>query len=109
MDRTKEMCTPRPRCRPAHVRQMKVPNLGEAHCGEGAEQSMQVVFPGRFCRAASCKDIDQKGIGLIKERGLPLSLFPGRLPTFCWMLYMQSGGLLVCYTSSIFLEGGRGN
>ena len=30
MERTKEMCTPRPRCVPAHVRQMKVENLGEA-------------------------------------------------------------------------------
>ncbi len=48
MLRTKEMCTPRPRWRPAHVRQMKVPNLGEAHCGEGAEQSTQVRFEGRF-------------------------------------------------------------
>ena len=31
---------------------MKVPNLGEAHCGEGAEQSMQVLLGGRdwsFC------------------------------------------------------------
>lgn len=31
MLRTKEMWTPSPRCRPAHSRQMKVPNLGDAH------------------------------------------------------------------------------
>ncbi len=54
MLRTKEMCTPRPRCRPAQVRQMKVPNLGEAHWGEGAVQSMHWLLPGRFWRAASC-------------------------------------------------------
>ena len=53
MERTKEMWTPRPRCRPAQVRQMKVPNLGEAHCGDGAAQSAQVVLPGRFWRVAS--------------------------------------------------------
>lgn len=35
---------------------MKVPNLGEAHCGEGAEQSTQVAFPGFFWRSASCTD-----------------------------------------------------
>lgn len=35
---------------------MKVPNLGEAHCGEGAEQSTQVAFPGLFWRSASCTD-----------------------------------------------------
>ena len=53
MLRTKEMCTPSPRCRPAQVRQMKVPNLGEAHWGEGAAQSMHWLLPGRFWRAAS--------------------------------------------------------
>jgi hypothetical protein len=41
MERTNEMCTPRPRCTPAHDRQMKMPNLGDAHCGEGALQSQQ--------------------------------------------------------------------
>ena len=54
MERTKEMWTPRERWRPAQVRQMKVPNLGEAHCGEGAEQSMQVLLGGRDWRVVSC-------------------------------------------------------
>jgi hypothetical protein len=44
MERTNEMCTPRPRWTPAHDRQMKTPNLGEAHCGEGAPQSQQMLF-----------------------------------------------------------------
>ena len=34
---------------------MKVPNLGEAHWGEGAEQSAQVLLGGRAWRAASCE------------------------------------------------------
>jgi hypothetical protein len=44
MERTKEMWTPRPRWTPAQDRQMKMPNLGEAHCGEGALQSQQMLF-----------------------------------------------------------------
>ena len=32
---------------------MKVPNLGEAHCGEGARQSAQVVLMGICWRARS--------------------------------------------------------
>ena len=32
---------------------MKTPNLGEAHCGEGALQSQQMLFLGSFWRAAS--------------------------------------------------------
>ena len=32
---------------------MKTPNLGEAHCGEGALQSQQILFLGSFWRAAS--------------------------------------------------------
>jgi len=35
MERTKEMCTPRPRWWPAQVRQMKRPSLGVAHLGKG--------------------------------------------------------------------------
>src|SRR5271154_2537397 len=31
MERTKETWTPRPRCVPAHVRQMNVENLGDAY------------------------------------------------------------------------------
>ena len=56
--RTKEMCTPNPRCRPAHVRHMNVPNLGEAHCGDGAPQSQQLALPGRFWIARSYHDIN---------------------------------------------------
>ena len=37
MERTKETWTPRPRCVPAHVRQMKVENLGDA-CGKHISQ-----------------------------------------------------------------------
>ena len=33
---------------------MKVPNFGEAHCGEGAWQSMQWRFGGRDWRVVSC-------------------------------------------------------
>lgn len=51
--RTKDLCTPRPRCRPAHSRQMKVLNLEDAHCGETAGQSQQRSLPGRFCSARS--------------------------------------------------------
>lgn len=51
--RTKETCTPRPRCVPAQSRQMNVPNLGEAHCGEGEEQSAQTALAGAFWRARS--------------------------------------------------------
>ena len=71
------MCTPRPRCRPAHVKQMKVPNFGDAHWGEGAEQSMQVVFPGRFCRVASCMEINQKGVKDGRRAGGTLVLVSG--------------------------------
>ena len=53
MLRTKEMWTPRERWRPAQERQMKMPNLGEAHCGEGAEQSAQRVLGGSFWRVRS--------------------------------------------------------
>lgn len=38
------MCTPSPRWTPAHDRQMKTPNLGEAHCGLGAPQSQQLLL-----------------------------------------------------------------
>jgi hypothetical protein len=44
IERTKEMCTPRPRCTPAQDRQRKMPSLGEAHWGEGEGQSMQRVL-----------------------------------------------------------------
>ena len=30
MERTNDTCTPRPRCTPEQVRQMKMPNLGDA-------------------------------------------------------------------------------
>lgn len=48
MDRTNEMCTPSPRCTPAQLRHMKMPNFGEAHWGEGALQSQQRLFPASF-------------------------------------------------------------
>ena len=32
-DRTKEMCTPSPRCLPEHSRHMKMPYDTDAHCG----------------------------------------------------------------------------
>jgi hypothetical protein len=44
MDRTNEMCTPKPLCTPAHDRQINTPNLGDAHCGEGAPQSQHRLF-----------------------------------------------------------------
>ena len=53
---TKEMCTPSPRWTPAHDRQMKMPNLGDAHCGDGALQSQQTPFLDSFWRAASYRD-----------------------------------------------------
>ena len=69
MLRTKDIWTPRPRCNPAQERQMKVPNLGEAHCGEGALQSTQVVFPGSFWRVRSCPEWEVRLIveGMKKE------------------------------------------
>lgn len=42
---TKLICTPNPRWMPAQTKQMKTPNLGEAHCGEGAPQSMHRSLP----------------------------------------------------------------
>src|SRR3569833_501754 len=54
MERTNEMCTPRPRCTPAHDRQMKMPNLGDAHCGDGALQSQHMLFLDSFWMARSC-------------------------------------------------------
>ena len=53
MERTNEMCTPSPRWTPAHDRQMKMPNLGEAHCGEGALQSQQTLLLDSFWMAWS--------------------------------------------------------
>jgi hypothetical protein len=53
MLRTKDMCTPRPRCTPAHDRQMKMPNLGDAHCGLGAPQSQQTLLEDSFWIARS--------------------------------------------------------
>lgn len=52
--RTKLMCTPSPRWTPAQLKQMKTPNLGEAHCGEGAPQSQQRSFPLDFWISRSC-------------------------------------------------------
>lgn len=81
---------------------MKVPNFGEAHCGDGAEQSTQVVLPGRFCRVASWDDGSIWGgemeLGGGRE-GQPWSLFRGRLPTFCQTLDSRLDGQIVCYTS----------
>jgi hypothetical protein len=54
-ERTKEICTPRPRCTPAQDRQMKTPNFGEAHCGFGALQSQQLLLLFVFWIARSCK------------------------------------------------------
>jgi len=54
-ERTKEMCTPRPRCTPAQDRQMKTPNFGDAHCGFGALQSQQLLLLFVFWIARSCK------------------------------------------------------
>lgn len=46
--RTKLICTPNPRWTPAQLKQMKMPNFGEAHCGDGAPQSQQRSFPLDF-------------------------------------------------------------
>ena len=42
--RTKLICTPSPLCTPAQLRQIKIPNLGDAHCGDGAPQSQHRSF-----------------------------------------------------------------
>jgi len=39
IERTKETCTPRPRCCPLHSRHINTPYDTLAHCGFGAEQS----------------------------------------------------------------------
>jgi hypothetical protein len=36
---------------------MKMPNFGEAHCGEGAEQSMQTLLEFVFWISESWKEI----------------------------------------------------
>jgi hypothetical protein len=41
---TKLICTPSPLCTPAQLKQIKMPNLGDAHCGDGAPQSQQRSF-----------------------------------------------------------------
>jgi hypothetical protein len=51
---TKLICTPNPLCTPAQLRQMKMPNLGEAHCGDGAPQSQHRSFPLVFWISRSC-------------------------------------------------------
>lgn len=107
MDRTNEMCTPSPRCTPAQLRQMKMPNLGDAHCGEGALQSQQRLFPDSFWMARSCLCVrghvcvSQAGEAGVRERrgdqlavssttvphgcaGVPWTASPGRPPTWPW-------------------------
>jgi hypothetical protein len=56
MLRTKLMWTPSPRWTPAQLRQMKTPNLGDAHCGDGAPQSAQRSLPLDFWISRSCRE-----------------------------------------------------
>ena len=83
---------------------MKVPNLGEAHCGDGAEQSMQFVFPGRFCRDASCMDINEEDSGWWEGRGHLALGFRVDFPHFV-NRYMQLAGQTDCYTRIIVSRG----
>lgn len=53
MDLTNEIWTPKPRWTPAHSKQMKIPNFGDAHCGFGAEQSRHFLFSPFFWRRRS--------------------------------------------------------
>lgn len=69
MLRTKEMWTPRPRWTPAQVRQMKMPNLGDAHCGEGAPQSQQTLLLDSFCRAASYNSVSARPVAIRRVEG----------------------------------------
>lgn len=80
---------------------MKVPNLGDAHCGEGAEQSIQVVFPGRFCKAASCEMINQKGLELVGGDGAPWSWSRGQLPTCFGRCIGNWDGSNICYVDDM--------
>ena len=43
-ERTKEMCTPRPRCTPEHSRQKKHPYDTDAHCGLRVLQSQHICI-----------------------------------------------------------------
>jgi hypothetical protein len=45
-ERTKEMCTPSPRCRPEHSKHINTPYVTEAHWGPFAPQSTQIELPG---------------------------------------------------------------
>lgn len=55
--RTKLICTPNPRCTPAQLRQMKTPNLGDAHCGDGAPQSAHRSLPLTFWISRSWEEV----------------------------------------------------
>lgn len=61
MLRTKLICTPSPRCTPAQLRQIKTPNLGDAHCGDGAPQSQQRSFWFVFWISRSCTFVRLRG------------------------------------------------
>lgn len=55
---------------PAHDRQMKIPNLGDAHCGLGAPQSQQMLLLDSFCIARSYI-LGRKRIQLANASGIP--------------------------------------
>ena len=48
-DLTNDICTPKPRCVPAHLRQMKMPLFTEIHWGESAPHSKHLLFDESRC------------------------------------------------------------
>ena len=62
---------------------MKVPNLGEAHCGDGARQSAHVTLGGRRWRVRSFGGVSGGNRG--KERGSTLLLDSGSTSHILWV------------------------
>ena len=65
MDRTKEMCTPSPRCLPEHSRQRKMPWLTLAHCGFTCVQSAHTLFSRSANKSRKTERSDADAIVLI--------------------------------------------
>lgn len=63
---------------------MKMPNLGDAHCGEGALQSQHTLFLGSCCSAASYCVVSVWPVAAAGRGGAPWTASPGPPPTWPW-------------------------